>query len=263
MNDKSVVKTIGYDVKIKEYSNGKIEYIKYSKSIYRNVPKDKTESQIKGRRKQKENQYSEIRSDSITRTYSALIDYAVENSHLFKTFITFTFKECITDLDIANKKFNKAMYKIRTLYPDLIYLGVPEFQKRGAVHYHLMTNIDISNNKIIRKQENKENMYDVIQWKNGFSSVFNLDQTDDKFSVAAYLTKYFYKDIDNRLFGRNKILKSNNLKKPIAYIYSDNSKELENYQNYIKKYKIEKEKKHIQAKNKYMPSQSIYHFDVK
>lgn len=258
----TVAKTTSYDIKVKEYENGMIEYIKYSRPIARKVKTDDkaTEPHKRAQRAKKKTEQETIRQDSLTRSYALLIDYAIQNARHFKTFITLTFKDNVTDLDLANKKFNEAMKRIKRIYNDFMYLGVPEFQKRGAVHYHIMTNLTIKDTKVIQEQHGQKGMYNIKQWSHGFTSVFNLELTDDKFSISAYLTKYFYKDIDNRLLGRKKILKSNNVEKPNEKYLSENTQEYENYQKYIEKYKKQTKKKYITAKNSYAPHQAIYTF---
>lgn len=141
------------------------------------------------------------------------------NEKIFKTFITLTFKENLTNIQEANKKFNWWISNIRKKKKDFAYIAVPEFQKRGAVHYHLLTNLDIKqNHDIIISQEFKKNQYDVIYWPHGFTSVFDLKDMN----VVGYLTKYMTKDIDNRLWGHRRYLCSMNLKRPSTLFLNPN-----------------------------------------
>ena len=227
-----------YDTKIK-VMNDLVEVFEYSDPI--KVLKDGKSEPIKKRKSylKQEKGTGDIRTDSLNRSFSRLMDLAITNHKEFKTFITLTFAENVTDLDFANKCFNNFTSIVRRVYPNFKYLGVPEFQKRGAVHYHLMTNLDLTSD-IIELQENHVNMYDVKYWKHGFTSVFDLNLTDDNFSIALYLAKYFYKDIDKRLFGRRKILASRNLKNPD--VVKVDSKEIEKIDKYIKNKQLEKQK---------------------
>ena len=211
-----------YDRKLKIYSNGLVKETKYKRSIICDKQENEFDEIVnKGRVSSSiEKEFKEVRSDSLSRTRNLLIDYACENESEFKSFITLTFAENVTDINEANKKFHDWRTSItRSLKKDnkdFKYLGVPEFQKRGAVHYHLLTNLEV-NGDYLTLQHGKENMYDVKYWKYGFSSAFDIMRnTDDNFNIALYICKYLYKDIDNRLFGRNKCLKSNNLKKPLT-----------------------------------------------
>lgn len=249
-----------YDIRVKEYVTGRVEMVIYDRKIKRIKEgyelKNDDEKLIEYNSKNN-NDIRELRQDNIYRSYKMLIDYALENSYNFKTFITLTFKDNIKDITKANKMFNNWCRQVRRQYPDFMYLGSPEYQKRGAVHYHLMTNIMIGTNDLISLQTNKNNMYDVKYWDHGYSSVFNLELTDDKFSVAAYLSKYYFKDIDSRLFGRKKILKSNNLKRPNEIIMNKDSVEYNNYLDYLTKSKELQNIKNILTANKYAPNLTI------
>ena len=225
--------TVLYNCSVVVCSNGYVKGRKYKKS-FRKV-KEGFECDIKEvslPKSKNENAENVITQSNLTRCKSTLIEYASENAEFFHSFITLTFADLITDINKANKMFNSFITTLRQYYPSLMYLGVPEFQKRGAVHYHLLTNlvcdIDIPKREIKRlyneqdKKYTELEYYDIPHWKHGFSSAFNLDMTDDKFNVALYITKYLYKDIDNRLWGHKKILKSNNLRKPSKYFIENN-----------------------------------------
>lgn len=159
----------------------------------------------------------EIEFKNILRSKLEMQRLVKSNENKFKTFITLTFEENITDIKEANKKFAIWRTKIQSIKKDFLYVCVPEFQKRGAVHYHLLTNLDIKENpELILTQKGKSNQYDVKYWKNGFSSVFSMKNIN----VIGYLSKYMTKDIDNRLFGHRRYFYSQNLKKP-CMVYLD------------------------------------------
>lgn len=226
-----------YDTRLKIF-NDRVEVTQYSDYIA--TIKEEFKELSKRVYSKREKGTGSIRSDSLHRSYSTLMDLSIMNYDVFKSFITLTFKENITDLSFANKQFHNFVRKIRRVVPEFKYLCVPEFQKRGAVHYHLMTNLDPKSHKdIITPQKNndtKNKMYDVKFWLHGFTSVFDLNLADNNFSVALYLGKYFWKDIDNRLFGHRKIMYSQNLKKP--EILKFNSKEVEKLDKYLKNKKL-------------------------
>lgn len=134
------------------------------------------------------------------------------NEGIFKSFITLTFAENVTDIEEANKKFANWRTCVKRIKKDFLYVAVPEFQKRGAVHYHLLSNLDVKENPdIIIPQKGKKNCYDVKFWTSGYSSVFKLDYNTN---VVGYITKYMTKDIDNRLWGKRRYLYSKDLIKP-------------------------------------------------
>lgn len=137
------------------------------------------------------------------------------NESIFKTFVTLTFAENLGDIDYANKKFHIWQTYMKRLKKDFSYVCVPEYQKRGAVHYHLLTNLDIDKNPDIiipQKKDNKilKNRYDVKGWSYGFTRVDRLKDIN----VISYLSKYMTKDCDNRLYGHRRYLNSTNLIKP-------------------------------------------------
>lgn len=69
--------------------------------------------------------------------------YSDEMNNLLKpVFLTLTFAENIKDLTAANREFRKFMKRLGHFVAKdqahVQYVAVPEFQKRGAVHYHLV-----------------------------------------------------------------------------------------------------------------------------
>jgi hypothetical protein len=106
----------------------------------------------------------------------------------FVSFMTLTFKENVTDVVYANRKFKSFMRGIRRYDPDSKYLAVIEFQFRGAVHYHVV----ISCKKIPISLLNR-------LWSYGYCHFHSLRNIN---SVSKYITKYLLKDVaDLRLAG--------------------------------------------------------------
>lgn len=135
---------------------------------------------------------TERSSEHRTRTIIRAINNIRRLTHLNFTendkFLTFTFADTyefdINKLDACLPYYKKAMRKLRTWYPDLKYITVPEFQKRGAVHYHILCNIPF-----IRKSElNKI-------WKYGWSKPKAIHGTTH---LAFYLVKYLSKKFDDK-----------------------------------------------------------------
>jgi len=52
--------------------------------------------------------------------------------------MTLTFRENVTDVDEADRYFNKYMYALRVRGYKLEYIMVRERQERGAIHYHVL-----------------------------------------------------------------------------------------------------------------------------
>ena len=128
-------------------------------------------------------------------------------------FVTLTFRDNIKDLDMANYEFKKFIQRLNyEIYGKkcsyLKYTVVPEFQKRGAVHYHVIFyNLPYTKADVIEKV-----------WGNGF---IKINKIDDIKNVGAYVCKYLTKgNDDERLRGRKCYFNSRGLKKP-KEIYLD------------------------------------------
>lgn len=182
---------------------------------------------ILGRRSHQESEEKEFRKDSLNRTRDTLIMYASENESLWRSFVTLTYAVNETDIDKAYKDFQIWVRQIKRIFPEFVYICVPEFQKRGAIHFHLICNAECGKEWVTRPPKitfNTEKKraytlywYDLQYWNHGYSIAEDLKAFDSEFNVALYLVKYLFKDADTRLWGRNKILKSNSLRKPKTY----------------------------------------------
>lgn len=188
-----------------------------------------------------------IQLKNITRSKLECQRLAKANMEDWKSFITLTFEENIIDLKEANKKFRYYIDKIQRLKKDFKYLCITEFQKRGAIHYHLLTNLEC-NSKFIPKQPIKSlynpssrtwkelEYYDLPYWIDGYSSAEPMNSDAKK--VVGYISKYMTKDIDNRLFNHHRYFYSRNLNRPKeSYINIENIK----HSNYLKKIIQDKE----------------------
>lgn len=166
------------------------------------------------------------------------------NCDEWKTFITLTIAENITDIDIANRKLKYFLDKVRRKYKELKYIGIPEFQKRGAVHYHLLTNISINNTDLIYTQQDNKYFKHIKYWNDGFTKVDTLEKDIKK--IIGYISKYMTKDIDNRLFNRHRYFYSRNLKKPIvSYLDLSNNKHFDYYNKILSNKNIIYESKYL------------------
>lgn len=105
-------------------------------------------------------------------------------------FITLTFAENITDMDRANREFTKFIQRMRRRYGKFKYLAVIEFQKRGAVHYHMISDLPYIEN---------EKMAGI--WRNGFVRINEIRHVDN---VGAYVVKYMTKESENPLLRSRK-----------------------------------------------------------
>ena len=184
------------------------------------------------------NEIGYIEYKNIIRSRNQLTRLIMANEKVFKTFITLTFESADeTRIKEANKKFHSWCVYIKRKKRDFSYVCVPEYQKRGVVHYHLLTNLVINKDsdiiipqkkfteKALKKltEEQRKCCYDIIGWNKGFVRVDKLNNID----VTSYLTKYMTKDYDHRLYGHRRYMYSMNLKRPL-----ESNLDLSNYKHY-------------------------------
>lgn len=178
------------------------------------------------------NELKKVEKRNIIRSKLSCQRLAKTNMKDWETFITLTFDENITDVQKANKQFKYFIDKIRRVKKDFKYLCVSEFQKRGAIHYHLLTNININDDTLMYTQRDNKNFRHIKYWHNGFDSVEILK--GDAKKVIGYISKYMTKDIDDRLFSKHRYFYSQNLIKPKSnFIDLDVEKEVKFYNEKI------------------------------
>lgn len=121
-------------------------------------------------------------------------------------FITLTFADNITDVKKANKEFKKFIQRLRYKYGnEFKYAAVIQFQERGAVHYHMMSDLPY----IPHSQ-----MQEI--WRNGFVYLNKITHVDN---VGAYMIRYMGKEMtDTRLMGQKSYMTSKNLVRPVEFI---------------------------------------------
>ena len=197
------------------------------------------------------------RIDNLQRTKSQVMDLVRCNLNDWKSFVTLTFKDNVTDLTYANRMFSNWTRSIRRVYPDFKYLGVPELQERGAWHYHLFTNL-VPGSTLCPHQSGKDNMYDVKYWHHGFSSVFDLNCTDVNFRADKYICKYMLKDYERAvLYGRNRFLRSNNLQEADKTSVCLSDSEFEALKSHLLKDAKDVKEKTVISSNRYCPNFEI------
>lgn len=120
-------------------------------------------------------------------------------------FITLTFRENLTDVKKANYEFMKFIQRLRYRYKGFKYVAVIEFQKRGAVHYHMISDLPYIDNSELREI-----------WGHGYVKINDITHVDN---VGAYMIKYMIKDIaDKRLMGLKSYQTSRGLIRPIELV---------------------------------------------
>lgn len=125
-------------------------------------------------------------------------------------FLTLTFKENIQDLNLANDIFRKFIqnlnYKLGYKKAHIQYLGVREFQQRGAIHYHII---------IFNLPYIKDQVYKTIFNLWG-QQRFELKMVKSLNTLIGYLSKYMVKEAeDGRLSDKKRYFTSKKVKRPI------------------------------------------------
>lgn len=206
---------MAYPYNLKVVVSGKqVEVYKYKKNIWRDFERTlpsvlKTDNNIQYEQslptadeqlkiQQQKTQFS------INRTRTEIRRLVNSNPQLTK-FLTLTFAENITDLKDANYVFNQFVKRISYRYSDFEYLAVPEFQQRGAVHYHLLCNLPFIETEALAQM-----------WGQGFIKINRLNNVTN---IGAYVCKYLSKDMfDERTFGKKKFFRSQALKAPVEIL---------------------------------------------
>lgn len=169
----------------------------------------------------------ENRSKTLQRARQHIRRLANANPQLDK-FFTLTFKDNIKDIKTANTEFDKFIkrlnyYSTKNGLKKVQYIAVVEFQKRGAVHYHLLCDLPFISAKTLESI-----------WQNGFIKINKIDKVDN---IGAYITKYMSKDNhDIRLIGKRCYFTSQGLNEPIEITDSNEIAKLLKGQKIIRRY---------------------------
>lgn len=123
--------------------------------------------------------------------------------------ITLTYRENIIDLKRAYKDLSSFIQSLRYKYGKIFkYICVPEFQKRGAVHYHALF-WGLPKKIFLLERKNREI---ARLWARGY--VF-IKETDGNQKLSFYLSKYMSKAfVDPRLKNQKCYVASRNILRP-------------------------------------------------
>lgn len=155
----------------------------------------------------------QIEDRNIIRTKLNCQRLAKANSRDWKSFITLTYAENMQDILKAKKDLEYLVTNVKKYKKDFKYIAIPEFQKRGSIHFHLLTNLSKEDNIIYIQKRNNKNYYHIKYWKKGFTKVDFI--CNDIKKIISYISKYMTKECDNRLFNIKRYTSSQNLIKPI------------------------------------------------
>jgi len=133
----------------------------------------------------------------------------------YPIFVSLTYADVVTDIGRAYKDFISFIRCLRREHKDSIlkYVAVPEFQKRGAIHFHAL--IWGLNSEMVASTERRTRMVGKA-WGQGFADVIS---TDGDPKISSYLAKYMVKSFtDDRFFGKKAYTASRNIKRPTVEV---------------------------------------------
>lgn len=164
------------NVKLKEYT------VKKSQILYSSSDEDREKRKVK----------------TLQAARNQIIRLISSNQDL-TTFITLTYRENYQFVGISKEHLNKFFKQLRKDYMLLKYCYVIEFQERGAIHYHILTNWPVPvatalpKHKKPEDQKKYEQFFSSTYWNWGFVDIRNL-YTDCIDNVAKYVSCYLTKD---------------------------------------------------------------------
>lgn len=202
---------MAYPYNFKVVVSGKhVEVYKYKKQVWREFEKKNFEDEKPQKEPKQLNAFEQIaimkqkQQYSVNRTRTEIRRLINSNPQLTK-FMTLTFAKNITDLKEANYIFNQFIKRMNYKYPDFKYLAIPEFQQRGAVHYHLLCEMPFIHFREITEI-----------WGQGNIDIKTLNNVDN---IGAYVCKYLSKDMfDERTFAKKKFFRSQTLLEPVEIL---------------------------------------------
>lgn len=118
----------------------------------------------------------------------------------------------LVDVRIAYKCFTSFGSRVRRIFGEgIAWLAVPEFQARGAVHFHVL--IWGLPDNIVKNERNTRYIQNL--WSYGY---VDLIQTDGDEKLAYYLTKYLSKGMsDDRLIGVKAYSSTRNIMRTVSF----------------------------------------------
>lgn len=128
--------------------------------------------------------------------------------------LTLTMREVVS-IKCAYAEFRLFVMRLRYEFGrGFRYISVPEFQKRGAVHFHVLV-WGLSEQVI---NDERETRFIAKLWGQGFIDIL---KTDGSSKLASYLGKYMSKAVyDKRLSLQKAYVASRNILRPLSFANS-------------------------------------------
>lgn len=207
------------------YSGDRVEVYKYSIPQERGYEgKNKSGRKGKGMADKDKN-----RREVLNRARNNIVRLINCNPDMM-TFISLTYRENMQDLQLSKKHLNKLFKELNRDFENFKYLYVLEFQKRGAMHYHMLCNFPVyvptAKTKELKPDLQKllEQQFHEMYWPYGWVDIRDLQQegnTNAGLYVAVYLAEDLYKlDLGGcKCYGY-----SRNLRRPVERTFLTNHK---------------------------------------
>ena len=143
------------------------------------------------------------RSDNINLAKKNLRRLINANCTKNDLFVTLTYSDNMQDIVQAKNDFKRFVKAMKRKGYSMKYVYVIEFQKRGAVHFHVIFfDCGFIDNKFLAEV-----------WGKGFVRINRINDVDN---AGSYVVKYMDKDlVDDRLTGHDLYGRSRGLKEPI------------------------------------------------
>lgn len=142
----------------------------------------------------------------------------------FKYFVTWTLDQDKIERLNDNKvkrKFTQFQNYLRKKFPNMYYVAVPEYHKKGGLHFHLLIGgVTMDELKAVPALSKKgrlifkkgKQIFNVERWKLGYSTLSVIDNSEaTKHYICKYITKQHY---DDRFFGKRRYYVSKNIRRP-------------------------------------------------
>ncbi len=141
------------------------------------------------------------------RNFKRLVEANLDGSK--PLLLSLTYKENMKNIKKGYKDLKLFIQSLRYKYGrGFRYIAVPEFQKRGAVHFHMLV-WDLS----ITAGQEREGRVLADMWEKGF---VDAKETDGNKKIAGYLAKYMAKAFtDKNLKNQKSYVSSRNVKRPV------------------------------------------------
>lgn len=218
-----------YNQRIKKYANGTKIITTFNKTVFNPLHNKKdinyydrevvdylpfTDYEVD------EDNFFKIREDNLKRAKEKIFDIAFMNN--FDYFVTLTFNDDIVNANCEFEVHRVMQNWLKNMVKRYNFkaLCVPEYHKKyNRIHFHLLASGDLNlidsgtvlipnrdkpvkfstAKKLWKNESDYKTVYNLLNWKNGYSTVIKFEKCDDgangTTAIAKYLTKYITKDL--------------------------------------------------------------------